>query len=94
MEGYQLLLLAGLVHLAAAGNRLSDERIIFQLGDFGQIDMALYPEARLAFAYCLHRTCSLWYQGNTVPAGGAHHHCSHLEAGKAWHIQQLSFLPY
>ncbi len=48
MRGWQLLLI-GLITLADAAdaaNRLSDERIVFQLGDFGQIEMALYPEVR------------------------------------------------
>lgn len=53
-----LLLWAVLLHPAAAANRLSDERIIFQLGEFGQIEMALYPEARRATAELLLNQCS------------------------------------
>ena len=42
------LLLIAICHIASAANRLSEERIVFQLGGYGNLEMALYPEVRLA----------------------------------------------
>lgn len=40
------LLLIATLPIASAANRLSDERIVFQLGGYGHLEMALYPEVR------------------------------------------------